>query len=223
LGECSISPSQQGESARLDQVIRIAECRIDSGAKAGYANVGERTLTTGAAWQNVASPEDKAHMYGAARQLVFTWREDVEFMKNQNYGNHARVVPAFHFFLLPLGFITAIAAIVHLFTAAASGESLFTSLLLASLAVMAPMTMLFARTFACKAQDRAIRAELNLRYFILAGELLDPRLTMRQIIALRFASNEELLSLCEKAAEESTAPDAIKRSIRNWQADHDRV
>lgn len=144
-------------------------------------------------------------------------------MKPQNYGNYVRLVPAFHFFLVPLGFITLTAAIVYLFYTARSEESLFASLLLVCLSLMMVMTMILSRIFACKAQDRAIRAEENLRHFVLTGRLLDPSLTMDQIIALRFASDEEFVTLCEKAVNEHVAPDKIKRTIKTWKADYDRV
>jgi len=86
------------------------------------------------------------------------------------------------------------------------------------------LTMLFrSRGFALKAQDRAIRAEENLRHFVLTGELHDHRLTMKQIIALRFASDEEVPTLSQRAVSESLSPDAIKREIKNWRADFYRV
>ncbi|ULL18289.1 hypothetical protein DVH26_29795 [Paenibacillus sp. H1-7] len=144
-------------------------------------------------------------------------------MKTQSYGNYIRLVPAFHFVLVPLGFVTLTAAIVYLILAARNGISLFVSLILVSLSLMMVMTMIFSRIFACKAQDRAIRAEENLRYFVLTGKLLDPSLTMDQIIALRFAADEEFLSLCAMAVNEHAAPDKIKRSIKAWKADYDRV
>ncbi|WP_028608567.1 DUF6526 family protein [Paenibacillus harenae] len=144
-------------------------------------------------------------------------------MKPQNYGNYVRLIPAFHFFLVPLGLITLIAAIVFLILSVGSGDSLFAPLLLAVLSLMMVMTMIFSRAFACKAQDRAIRAEENLRHFVLTGKLLDPRLTINQIIALRFASDEEFLVLCAKATSDNATPDHIKRGIQNWRADYDRV
>ena len=86
------------------------------------------------------------------------------------------------------------------------------------------LTMLFrSRGFALKAQDRAIRAEENLRHFVLTGELHDHRLTMKQIIALRFASDEEVPTLSQRAVSEKLSPDAIKREIKNWRADFYRV
>lgn len=79
------------------------------------------------------------------------------------------------------------------------------------------------RTYALKAQDRAIRAEENLRHFILTGKPFDSRLNIRQIIALRFASDEELPSLAKKAAEESLRSKQIKEEIKNWRADNYRI
>ena len=60
-----------------------------------------------------------------------------------------------------------------------------------------------ARSFALKAQDRAIRAEENLRYFILTGKRLDQALPLDRIIALRFASDEEFVALTARAIEQN--------------------
>jgi hypothetical protein len=79
------------------------------------------------------------------------------------------------------------------------------------------------RSFALKAQDRAIRAEENLRYFILTGNRLNKILTIDQVIALRFASDEEFVELAEKAASQNMKPHEIKRSIKNWRPDYHRA
>jgi hypothetical protein len=79
------------------------------------------------------------------------------------------------------------------------------------------------RQFALKAQDRAIRAEENLRHFVMTGKLLDPRLTIRQIIGLRFASDEEFLELEKRAVEETLSEDDIKKAVKNWRADYYRA
>ncbi len=144
-------------------------------------------------------------------------------MKPQNYSNHVRLIPVFHFFLMPLGLITLIAAVVHLFISVRSGGPMIPPILFVALSLMIALIIIFSRSFACKAQDRAIRAEENLRHYALTGKLLDPRLTMNQIIALRFASDEELVTLCEKAANDRLDPDTIKRSIHIWKADNHRV
>lgn len=86
------------------------------------------------------------------------------------------------------------------------------------------LSMLFrSRGFALKAQDRAIRAEETLRYFILTGKPLDSRLTLSQIIALRFASDEELPALAQQAAEKGLNNKEIKTQIKNWRSDWHRV
>jgi hypothetical protein len=81
----------------------------------------------------------------------------------------------------------------------------------------------YARRFALVAQDRAIRAEENFRHYILTGKPLDSRLRMSQIIALRFASDDEFPLLAQKAVTENMSQKEIKQSIRNWRADLYRV
>lgn len=81
----------------------------------------------------------------------------------------------------------------------------------------------FARRFALVAQDRAIRAEENLRHFALTGNLLDPTLTPAQIVALRFAHDDEFAALAKRAAEQKLYPKQIKESVKTWRADHYRV
>jgi hypothetical protein len=81
----------------------------------------------------------------------------------------------------------------------------------------------FSRVFPLKAQDRAIRAEENLRHFAMTGKLLDHRLNIKQIIALRFASDEEFVELSRKAADQGLSMDDIKKSVKHWRPDYDRV
>ena len=81
----------------------------------------------------------------------------------------------------------------------------------------------FIRTFSLGAQDRAIRAEENLRYFSLTGKLFSDKLTLRQIIALRFAPDEEFVALVDRAINENLSQTIIKQTIQNWKADHNRI
>jgi len=90
-----------------------------------------------------------------------------------------------------------------------------------SFCVLLPMFL--CRMFAVKAQDRGIRAEENLRHFALTGKLLDARLTIRQIIGLRFASDDEFVWLAKEAVEKNLAEDAIKKAVRKWRGDTYRV
>ncbi|MGB9611096.1 MAG: DUF6526 family protein [Bryobacteraceae bacterium] len=144
-------------------------------------------------------------------------------MKEQNYANHARLVPGYHFVLTPVLLATCIGSLVNLWKSLGDHQRLYSASLIAVLSFSAFFIAGYARIFALKAQDRAIRAEENLRHFVLAGRLLDPRLSVKQIVALRFASDDEFVDLARRAAEEGMEPDAIKRAIRNWRADHDRV
>jgi len=79
------------------------------------------------------------------------------------------------------------------------------------------------RSFSLKAQDRAIRAEENLRYFVLTGKLLDKTLSISQIIALRFAPDEEFIPLVDTAIKDNLSNTEIKKTIKNWKADHHRA
>jgi hypothetical protein len=144
-------------------------------------------------------------------------------MPVQSYQNHAQFVTGFHRVLAPLLMLTFIGACVNLFLSAGDHERLYSAALLVVLTFCVFMTALFARIFALKAQDRAIRAEENLRHFALTGKLLDPRLTVKQIIGLRFASDAEFVSLAHRAAEEKLSLDAIKRAVKDWRPDYYRV
>src|SRR5215471_249342 len=98
-------------------------------------------------------------------------------MPHQNYANHRRNVPLFHFVLLPLLLATFIGSIVNLTLSSNDHERiLYCVALIVVVSFAACLTALFARIFALKAQDRAIRAEENLRHFAITGKLLDPRL-----------------------------------------------
>ena len=141
----------------------------------------------------------------------------------QSYATHRRVLPSFHIFLFGLIVLTFIGSCVNLYHSLGDHQRLYSASLILVLTVAMVMLFFFSRLFALKAQDRAIRAEENLRHFVLTGKLMDPRLTVRQIIGLRFASNEEFVALAGRAAEENLSEDAIKRAVKNWRADTYRV
>ena len=119
--------------------------------------------------------------------------------------------------------VTLIGSLVNLFRALGNHRVLYSASLIVVLDVCVLLLFFFCRIFALKAQDRAIRAEENLRHFAMTGKLLDPRLSIRQIIGLRFASDEEFVALARRAAEENLSEDAIKRAVQNWRADTYRV
>jgi hypothetical protein len=144
-------------------------------------------------------------------------------METQNYANHTKLVPMFHQVLLPVILATFIGSLVNLYLSWGDHSRLYNAALITVLTLAVAILAIFSRTFALKAQDRAIRAEENLRHSAAAGKLLDPRLTVKQIVALRFASDAELAELSRRAADQSLAPDAIKQAIKTWRPDHDRL
>jgi len=144
-------------------------------------------------------------------------------MKVQNYANHRRYVPGFHFVLFLLGILALVGSIYFMVKSLIHDTERLPSVILFLSAINFMMLFFYAREFAIKAQDRAIRAEENLRYFALTGNLLDPRLTMSQIIALRFAPDLEFVGLVNRAIAENLSNDAIKKAIKDWKPDHHRA
>jgi hypothetical protein len=129
----------------------------------------------------------------------------------------------FHGVVFGLLLLTFIGSLVNLYESLGDHSRLYNASLITALSTATLILFFFCRTFPLRAQDRAIRAEENLRHFVLTGKTLDPRLTMRQIIGLRFASDAEFVELARTAATENLSQDAIKRAVKNWRADHDRV
>jgi hypothetical protein len=144
-------------------------------------------------------------------------------MPEQNYANHRRYVPMYHIVTFGLIVLSLIGSIVNLIKSLGQHAGLYSASLLVVVFIVLGLLFLFARVFALKAQDRAIRAEENLRHFVMTGKLLDQRLTIRQIIGLRFTSDAEYLELCKRAIAENLSEDAIKKAIKNWRADYYRV
>ena len=144
-------------------------------------------------------------------------------MATQNYSNHVRLVPGFHFVLGGILFLTLIGSLVNLYKSWGIHGQFYSAALIVVLTACCAMLFNYTRVFPLKAQDRAIRAEENLRHFVLTGKLLDTRLAIKQIIALRFAPDDEFVELARKAADANLAPDDIKRAIKNWKADDYRA
>jgi hypothetical protein len=144
-------------------------------------------------------------------------------MKEQNFSNHRRYIPGFHFLLFLLGILALVGSIFFLVRSYMHGIERIASLIVFLGSVNFMILFFYAREFATKVQDRAIRAEENLRHFTLTGNLLDPRLTMPQIIALRFAPDLEFVDLANRAVAENLSNDDIKKSIKNWKPDHHRA
>ncbi len=144
-------------------------------------------------------------------------------MQEQSYAKHAQYVPLYHFVLFGLLLLTLIGSCVNLWKSMGDHQRLYSAALILVMNLSMILTTLFARVFALKAQDRAIRAEENLRHFVLTGKLLDPRLVPLQIVGLRFAPDAEFVELAQRAADKGMTQDEIKKAIKNWKADNYRV
>ncbi|HKC35137.1 MAG TPA: DUF6526 family protein [Chitinophagaceae bacterium] len=142
-------------------------------------------------------------------------------MGEQNFKNHGRYIPLWHF-ITPLILLAILGgSIVNLILADAHTH--YSAALIVLISVVLFIIYWYARAFALRAQDRAIRAEENFRHFILTGKPLDSRVRMSQIIALRFAPDEEFIEIAKKAVEKNLSQKEIKQEIKNWKADHHRA
>ena len=141
--------------------------------------------------------------------------------KPQNYENHAKFIPVFHYIALPLLLVNFFGALFRV-----TQEISFYTFNGVGLAISLIVVAVFTRLFALKAQDRVIRLEEQIRMQTFLPDALKVhvgRLTMGQIVALRFASDEELVDLTQDALDQNTSPNALKQAVKNWRPDYDRV
>ena len=140
----------------------------------------------------------------------------------QTFDSHTRWHPLFHFFILP---VTAINVIVMIVIAVRSFSWLAVWNVIVAIAVCALATIV--RFYATKNQDRIIRIEESVRLWRVLPRDLQPRisdLTTGQLVALRFAPDDELTELVRAIlAGEVRGRRNIKKRIRNWRPDTERV
>jgi len=140
----------------------------------------------------------------------------------QNYKNHARIFPPFHYFVLPVFFINFIYSVILAWGAPSFGTGFGVMVALALLT-----TAVLARTMVLKAQDRVIRLEMRLRLRNVLPAEMHGRindLTPEHMIGLRFAGDAELPELVRQALDGTlTTTKSIKEAVKDWQGDHLRV
>ncbi len=139
----------------------------------------------------------------------------------QTLANHVRLDPPFHYFVLP---VLAITWIVSVFFLVRHPGFLHFWIVIFNTAII--VAVIRSRQYALKVQDRIIRLEERLRLATLLPDSLRPqiaKLSERQLIALRFASDEEVPALVERTLSANLAPADIKKSIKNWRPDYWRV
>ena len=136
----------------------------------------------------------------------------------QNFQNHARFVPPFHFFVLPVLLANVISSLVRLRYGIGFGS------VLAVLVALALLVLAFcARVFALTVQDRVIRLEMQLRLERLLPAELRPRIsefTVAQLVGLRFAGDDELPELARQVLNDKLGDrKEIKKRVKNWRPD----
>src|SRR5476651_607024 len=90
-------------------------------------------------------------------------------MKEQNYEHHSRYVKGYHFVLAGLLIIGVVSSLVNIWIQISTKDKVMEAVLIGLLFVCGLFLFWYVRQFPIKAQDRVIRAEENLRYFILTG------------------------------------------------------
>lgn len=145
-------------------------------------------------------------------------------MEQQNYSNHVRYYPPHHFIFYPV--VTALLVLGIKGIIQHPEERLTWIMITALVFLVGWLSFMMRQHYALTLQNRLVKVELRLRYFQLTGQRLEPleqHLSFGQLAALRFASDEELPALTERAIQDNMTPREIKRAIRNWHPDLMRV
>lgn len=144
--------------------------------------------------------------------------------KEQNFSNHTRFFPPFHFFVIPVMAINFFWSIYRLWKVYNFSAYGFETVVVAAALLLGFLT---ARLMALRVQDRVIRLEERLRYERLLPADLKPRtgeFTVAQIVSLRFASDAELPALARKVLDSKmTERKPIKQMVKNWRPDYLRA
>ena len=141
--------------------------------------------------------------------------------QTQNFKNHTIFLKGFHG-LLSIGILGLAGGGVS-YSLQGDADATYPASLFILISLLLTVIMWYLRIFPLKAQDRAIRAEENLRHYVLTGKLLPPNLKISQIVALRFAPDDEFLHLIEQTLDKNLTQKEIKKEIKNWKSDEYRV
>lgn len=143
-------------------------------------------------------------------------------MKTQNFSNHTQNDRMLYFITVLWGFF---AYDMYRLSALSNPGSQWTSI---AFGIFTFVFIFFAlmkmRTYATKLQDRIIRQEINFRYYVATGKILPESLTVSQIVALRFAGDDEFLALVDQVIKNpSLSNKEIKKLVKNRKWDYSRV
>jgi len=145
-------------------------------------------------------------------------------MKEQRYDNHIRYYLPHHFIFYPAALILLGTSIYMLIR-----EPDYTWLWISQIllwVMLIWLSFMLRQHYSLTLQNRIIRLELRFRYFAITQQRFEPleqQLSFRQLVALRFAADEEFPALIERTLRENLSPEQIKKSIKNWNPDDMRV
>lgn len=145
-------------------------------------------------------------------------------MAEQNYSNHIRFYTPHHFVLYPVMLVFIIAS--GWFAFIDEGNTIVWLFIMAVFIAVTMLSFMMRQHYALTLQNRIVLMELRYRYFVVTGQRLEPleeKLSEGQLFALRFAPDEELATLAQKAINEDLSSNKIKQSVKNWKADNRRV
>ena len=145
-------------------------------------------------------------------------------MPVQSYKNHIRFYPPHHFIFYPIVFSAAGLCLYYRNTIPT--QSLIWTCFAGTFFLVAWLSYLMRQHYALANQNRIVRLEMRLRYFILTQKGMEPienELSFGQISALRFDGDSEFIFLLQRTLKEKLSPDQIKQSIKNWVSDEMRV
>jgi hypothetical protein len=142
----------------------------------------------------------------------------------QNYANHSKYYYPHHFLFYPM--IIALMGICFYFSFKDKSNQLYW-IISGSIAFMLLWFSFMTRQhYGIGNQNRIIRLEMRLRYYMLTQknfEAIEEKISFKQLTALRFAADDELLVLIDKTLQENLSPREIKQLVKNWKADHMRL
>lgn len=142
----------------------------------------------------------------------------------QNYSNHIRFYPPHHFVFYPLMLVVILFGVWQIIND--EGNRLLWVFVTLLSAVIVWLAWMLRQHYALTLQNRLVLLELRYRYFTVTGKHLEEfesQLTEGQLFALRFAPDDEIEALAERAVKENLSPNTIKKSIKHWRADNRRV
>lgn len=145
-------------------------------------------------------------------------------MKIQNYSNHKFYYIPHHLVLYALLSLLLFVSASQIFMA--NGQALLWTVITAIIAMIFFLALMLRQHYALGNQNRTVRLEMRFRYYVLTHqrfELLEYKLSLSQVFALRFAPDEELPALVDRAIKENLSGDQIKKAIKNWMPDTMRV